>query len=89
MSTRDPHVEGMKDLFENPEDLPVAVTLLIEKHFGPSGDDFSVESCASFVKDLPTGFTCDYGLDGIPFDLVEVAPDPAFCGQDVDFSPEM
>jgi hypothetical protein len=78
------------DLFENPEDIPAAVTQLIEKHFGPSGDDFSIESCASFVEDLRlVGFSCDYSLDGIPFGLVEVALEQASGGQDVDFSPEM
>lgn len=57
----------MKDLFETPEKLPIEIIDLI--------DDFNkyerlYSECKIMLKKcLKLGYTFDYGLDGIPFNL--------------------
>lgn len=57
----------MKDLFETYEVLPKEVQLVLEKH---QNDDAEYDNCEELIKDLnEVGYTCDYGLDGVPYDL--------------------
>lgn len=57
----------MKDLFENPELLPIEVQNLINE-FEQQPNNY--ESCAKLVKDLnKLNYTCDYGLDAVPYHL--------------------
>jgi hypothetical protein len=56
-----------EDLFEHYEMLPIEVKEILDKH---SNDDPTYENCRELDKDLgKVGYTCDYGLDGIPYDL--------------------
>lgn len=55
------------DLFEHPELLPKEVQDIIDKY---SEMDTTYESCQNLVDDLEkVGYTCDYGLDGVPYEL--------------------
>ena len=58
------------DLFEHYETLPIEVREVLEKH---SNDDNTYENCDELIIDLEkVGYTCDYGLDGVPFDLRKI-----------------
>jgi hypothetical protein len=60
----------MKDLFENPELLPIEVLEILEKY---SEMDNSYQNCSELVQELNSvGYTCDYGLDAEPFDLRKI-----------------
>ena len=55
------------DLFENIEALPVEVKAILDKY---SLMDNDYINCENLVKELNSvGYTCDYYLDAIPFDL--------------------
>lgn len=57
----------MKDLFETPKKQPKDVKVIIKKY---SLLDNSYENCRMLIEELnKKGYTCDYGLDAIPFDL--------------------
>lgn len=57
----------MKDLFESYETLPMNVQEVLSKHSEMEND---YQSCDELIKDLnEVGYTCDYGLDGIPYEL--------------------
>ena len=57
----------MKDLFEHYETLPQEVQDVLEKH---ATDDDTYENCQQLVEDLnKVGYTCDYYLDAVPFNL--------------------
>jgi hypothetical protein len=57
----------MEDLFQTPILLPTEVQVIIEKY---SDMDTTYENCQLLVDELEqVGYTCDYGLDGIPYDL--------------------
>lgn len=57
----------MTDLFEYPELLPDNVLAIIDKY---ASDDMGYEECNALIDELyDVGYTCDYGLDGIPYDL--------------------
>jgi hypothetical protein len=59
-----------KDLFENPELLPLEVVTIIEKY---EEMDPCYEMCHNLILELEqVGYTCDYGLDGIPYDLQKI-----------------
>lgn len=59
-----------KDLFEFVESLPEEVQDVLEPYLNDSN---TYESCAELVAKLkPLGYTCDYGLDGQPFDLKKI-----------------
>lgn len=56
----------MKNLFEHYEELPQKVQDILLKHM--SCEDYN--GCEKLVKELESvGYTCDYGLDAIPYDL--------------------
>ena len=58
------------DLFEHYETLPIEVREVLEKH---NNDDNTYENCRKLVEDLEkVGYTCDYYLDGIPYDLKKI-----------------
>jgi hypothetical protein len=59
-----------KDLFKTPELWPQEVRNIIEKYeeMGTSYD-----TCHKLIKELEqVGYTCDYGLDGIPYELTTI-----------------
>ena len=61
------------DLFETPELLPKEVQDIIEKH---SEMDTTYENCNTLIQDLEkVGYTCDYGLDGVPYELKKIEVD--------------
>lgn len=58
------------DLFETPELLPKEVQDIINNF---NEKELSYENCQRLVEDLEkVGYTCEYGLDGVPFDLEEM-----------------
>lgn len=62
----------MKDLFEYPHEIPNKVNNVLA-NYDQEETNLSYEECARLVKDLNSiGYTCDYGLDGIPFDLRKI-----------------
>ena len=57
------------DLFENFEELPQIVQDIINSH----GDDFTYKSCEALLAKLSVfGYTFEYGLDAVPYDLRKV-----------------
>jgi hypothetical protein len=55
------------DLFEHPELLPNDVLVILEKYENMD-EDYKI--CEQLIAELNTvGYTCDYDLDGIPYDL--------------------
>jgi hypothetical protein len=59
-----------QDLFNTPELLPQEVKDILAKYeeMGTSYD-----TCHKLIKDLEqVGYTCDYGLDGIPYELQKI-----------------
>lgn len=57
----------MKDLFECYNTLPMSVQEVLHKH---SEMDNDYQNCEDLIKELnEVGYTCDYGLDGIPYEL--------------------
>lgn len=64
----------MKDLFENYQELPAQVVSMINSFNERSvvTDDIYA-NCEQLVKELELlGYTCEYGLDGVPFNLKKV-----------------
>ena len=59
-----------KDLFEHTEELPAIVVHTLYKY---SFSDESYQTCEKLLAELrPLGYTFDYGLDAIPFDLRKI-----------------
>jgi hypothetical protein len=59
-----------KDLFENPHLLPLEVITIIGKY---EEMDHCYEMCHNLTIELEqVGYTCDYGLDGTPYDLQKI-----------------
>jgi hypothetical protein len=59
-----------EDLFNTPELLPQEVRDIIEKY---EEMDTCYEMCQNLIEELePHGYTCDYGLDGIPYELTTI-----------------
>ena len=59
-----------QDLFNTPELLPQKVRDILAKY-----DEMgtSYDTCNNLVKELEqVGYTCDYGLDGIPYELTTI-----------------
>lgn len=57
----------MKDLFEDYEALPNEVKSVIDQFIA---SDETYENCNTLVVELnELGYTCDYGLDAVPYDL--------------------
>ncbi len=60
----------MTDLFEHPEELPDNVQALINKFVDSEEIQDQYQACAELVTGLEKiGYTCDYYLDAVPFDL--------------------
>lgn len=63
-------MEDTIDLFEVYETLPQEVQDVLLKYC--TGDN-SYELCEALIKALePLGYTCDYGLDGEPYELRKI-----------------
>lgn len=61
------------NLFANLEQVPSIVRGIVETHFEVHGDNFTYSACAELLERLkPNGWTCDYGLDAIPYDLKRI-----------------
>jgi hypothetical protein len=59
-----------EDLFNTPELLPQEVRDIIEKY---EEMDTCYEMCQKLIEELePHGYTCDYGLDAIPYELKKI-----------------
>lgn len=59
-----------EDLFNTPEILPQEVRDIIERY---EEMDNSYTMCRNLIEELePHGYTCDYGLDGIPYELKKI-----------------
>jgi len=55
------------DLFDFPKLIPFKVQEILDTF---TFDDNSYETCDELVKSLESiGYTCDYGLDAIPYEL--------------------
>jgi len=64
--------EGEKDYFEHLEETPIEVQEIVEKY----ADDMHLgyEKAQQLADELEqVGWTCDYGLDGIPYNLRELS----------------
>ena len=60
----------MADMFEHYDQLPQEVQEVLGKH---AEMDETYENCANLVSDLESvGWTCDYYLDAVPFDLRKI-----------------
>jgi hypothetical protein len=60
------------DLFETPEKIPQKVNKILDKY---REGDYTYTDCARLQSELQkVGFTIDYYLDAIPYNLREVAP---------------
>lgn len=58
----------MVDLFEHPDKWPIQLTKVIEKYEEEMDGNYNV--CNALVVDLEKiGYTCDYGLDAVPYNL--------------------
>ena len=64
-------MEDTIDLFELPETHSKELAAVIEKYSQLEG---SYKNCENLVKELEAiGYTCDYGLDAVPFDLKKIS----------------
>jgi len=58
------------DLFEHPEKLPKQVQSVLNKY---SEDDNTYESLGKMLSEMkPLGYTFEYGLDAVPYDLKKI-----------------
>jgi hypothetical protein len=59
-----------QDLFNTPELLPQEVRNIIEKY---EKMEASYDVCRNLINELkPHGYTCDYGLEAIPYELTTI-----------------
>jgi hypothetical protein len=59
-----------QDLFETPELLPTEVQIILHQF---SNMDNTYDNCVALVNELNlVGYGCNYGLDGIPYDLQQL-----------------
>jgi hypothetical protein len=59
-----------QDLFKTPELLPQEVRNIIEKY---EKMEASYDVCRNLINELkPHGYTCDYGLEAIPYELTTI-----------------
>ncbi len=62
--------ENDLDLFETPDQLPQNVQDVINEFAEMSN---TYDTCALLVNNLEAlGYTCDYGLDGVPYGLRKI-----------------
>ena len=60
-----------QDLFEVWETLPQEVQDILEKYNGEE----TYENCEKMLQELkPLGYTFEYGLDAVPFNLTNIQP---------------
>lgn len=60
----------MTDLFEQPTKLPTNVRILIERCWIESEEGCAYAACERLLKCFEqTGYTFDYGLDGVAYNL--------------------
>ena len=58
------------DLFDDYENLPTEVLTILE-NFG--SEPCSYKNCENLITELKKiGYSCEYGLDGEPFNLVKL-----------------
>lgn len=58
------------DLFEQIEQLPEPVQNILKEFEQKYEDEGNYTVCNWLIEQLkPLGYTCDYGLDAIPYDL--------------------
>ena len=59
-----------QDLFETPELLPSEVHIILREF---SEMENTYDNCVALVNELNlVGYGCNYGLDGIPYDLQQL-----------------
>lgn len=62
----------MQDLFETPGKIPQEVNVILDKY---RAGEYTYPECAQLQNELQkVGFTIDYYLDAIPYNLRPVAP---------------
>jgi hypothetical protein len=70
ISNPDDKVVEEIDLFEHPEKLPKQVQAVLNKY---SEDDNTYESLGKMLSEMkPLGYTFEYGLDAVPYDLKKI-----------------
>lgn len=70
MNPNDTTFDEEIDLFQSIESLPVEVQEILER-YDEEGDLY--ELCRNLLAELePLGYTFEYGLDGIPFNLQKI-----------------
>lgn len=68
----------MNDLFETPELIPANVLEVIARYEYALENGDAYIACRDMLAELEQiGFTFEYGLDGIPFDLMQLEVDNA------------
>lgn len=61
---------GKTDYFEEYDKLPDNIKDLMDKHFGSGDDEYDYKELQSIQKDFEAnGWTFDFGLDAIPYEL--------------------
>jgi hypothetical protein len=73
MTTHD--IDSTTDLFQAQDTLPENVRAIIDYHtiLIENDDGNAYLLCRDFLADIePHGYTFDYGLDGVPYDLQRI-----------------
>lgn len=76
MNTYD--IDSTTDLFQAQETLPENIRTIIDQHTArieqDEGDAYVI--CREFLEEMEAnGYTFDYGLDGVPYDLQLIESD--------------
>lgn len=65
-------IEENNDLFKDYENIPSELMAVLEK-YNTSESSLSYEECEAMLKDVnAVGYTFEYGLDGVPFNLHKI-----------------
>lgn len=68
----DKWIEENNDLFEDYENIPSELMAVLEK-YNTSESSLSYIECEAMLKDVnELGYTFEYGLDGVPFNLHKI-----------------
>jgi hypothetical protein len=68
----------MKDYFEHLEETPEAIQVIAERT-NENWDMDSYDACEALMEELKEhGWTCDYGLDGVPFGLQPITKEDSY-----------
>ncbi|WP_372997513.1 hypothetical protein [Marinobacter sp.] len=75
MNTYD--IDSTTDLFQAQDTLPANIRAIIDRHTAlieeNEGDCYLL--CRDFLEEMEAnGYTFDYGLDGVPYDLQRINP---------------